>query len=386
MGEPVAPENLHNSLNPINLPPARVFRAPGRVNLIGEHTDYNEGFVLPAAIDFSTRAELQPLKERKLEIYSEEFDEYVELNLDAEFPQPTGHWSDYVIGVAVVLEKAGHRLKGARIRIRSEIPLGAGLSSSAAIEVVTAYALVKHSRLNIDRVELAKLCQQSENEFVGARVGIMDQFVSLNGRVNSALLLDCRSLDFKLFELPESIRLVICNTMVKHELAASEYNVRRAECEEGVRKLSELLPGISALRDVSAVQLEEHHEALPEVIYRRCRHVITENARVLAAAGALEALNLPSFGLLMNESHRSLRDDYEVSCRELDLMVSLAHDITGVYGARMTGGGFGGCTINLVDSDKIQNFKTVIADGYYKATRLIPEIYVTSAANGAEEI
>jgi len=169
-------------------------------------------------------------------------------------------------------------------------------------------------------------------------------------------------------------------------LAASEYNVRRAECEEGVRKLSELLPGISALRDVSAVQLEEHHEALPEVIYRRCRHVITENARVLAAAGALEALNLPSFGLLMNESHRSLRDDYEVSCRELDLMVSLAHDITGVYGARMTGGGFGGCTINLVDSDKIQNFKTVIADGYYKATRLIPEIYVTSAANGAEEI
>jgi len=386
MGEPVAPENLHNSLNPINLPPARVFRAPGRVNLIGEHTDYNEGFVLPAAIDFSTRAELQPLKERKLEIYSEEFDEYVELNLDAEFPRPTGHWSDYVIGVAVVLEKAGHRLKGARIRIRSEIPLGAGLSSSAAIEVVTAYALVKHSRLNIDRVELAKLCQQSENEFVGARVGIMDQFVSLNGRVNSALLLDCRSLDFKLFELPESIRLVICNTMVKHELAASEYNVRRAECEEGVRKLSELLPGISALRDVSAVQLEEHHEALPEVIYRRCRHVITENARVLAAAGALEALNLPSFGLLMNESHRSLRDDYEVSCRELDLMVSLAHDITGVYGARMTGGGFGGCTINLVDSDKIQNFKTVIADGYYKATRLIPEIYVTSAANGAEEI
>ena len=386
MGEPVAPENLHNSLNPINLPPARVFRAPGRVNLIGEHTDYNEGFVLPAAIDFSTRAELQPLKERKLEIYSEEFDEYVELNLDAEFPRPTGHWSDYVIGVAVVVEKAGHRLKGARIRIRSEIPLGAGLSSSAAIEVVTAYALVKHSRLNIDRVELAKLCQQSENEFVGARVGIMDQFVSLNGRVNSALLLDCRSLDFKLFELPESIRLVICNTMVKHELAASEYNVRRAECEEGVRKLSELLPGISALRDVSAVQLEEHHEALPEVIYRRCRHVITENARVLAAAGALEALNLPSFGLLMNESHRSLRDDYEVSCRELDLMVSLAHDITGVYGARMTGGGFGGCTINLVDSDKIQNFKTVIADGYYKATRLIPEIYVTSAANGAEEI
>jgi len=386
MGEPVAPENLHNSLNPINLPPARVFRAPGRVNLIGEHTDYNEGFVLPAAIDFSTRAELQPLKERKLEIYSEEFDEYVELNLDAEFPRPTGHWSDYVIGVAVVIEKAGHRLKGARIRIRSEIPLGAGLSSSAAIEVVTAYALVKHSRLNIDRVELAKLCQQSENEFVGARVGIMDQFVSLNGRVNSALLLDCRSLDFKLFELPESIRLVICNTMVKHELAASEYNVRRAECEEGVRKLSELLPGISALRDVSAVQLEEHHEALPEVIYRRCRHVITENARVLAAAGALEALNLPSFGLLMNESHRSLRDDYEVSCRELDLMVSLAHDIPGVYGARMTGGGFGGCTINLVDSDKIQNFKTVIADGYYKATRLIPEIYVTSAANGAEEI
>jgi galactokinase len=386
MGEPVAPENLHNSLNPNSLPPARVFRAPGRVNLIGEHTDYNAGFVLPAAIDFSTRAELQPLKERKLEIYSEEFDEYVELDLDDEFPRPTGHWSDYVIGVAVVLENAGHRLKGARIRIRSEIPLGAGLSSSAAIEVVTAYALVKHSRLNIDRVELAKLCQRSENEFVGARVGIMDQFVSLNGRLNSALLLDCRSLEFKLFELPESICLVICNTMVKHELAGSEYNKRRAECEAGVKRLSESLPGITALRDVSAVQLEEHREALPDVVYRRCRHVITENARVLAAAGALEALNLPSFGLLMNESHRSLRDDYEVSCRELDLMVSLAHDIDGVYGARMTGGGFGGCTINLVERDKVQIFKNSIAEGYYKATRLLPEIYVTNPANGAEEI
>ena len=382
----MAPENLHNSLNPKSLPPARVFRAPGRVNLIGEHTDYNAGFVLPAAIDFSTRAELQPLQERKLEIYSEEFDEYVELNLDAEFPRPTGHWSDYVIGVAVILENAGHRLKGARIRISSDIPLGAGLSSSAAIEVVTAYSLVKHSHLNIDRVELAKICQQSENEFVGARVGIMDQFASLNGRLNSALLLDCRSLDFKLFELPESIRLVICNTMVKHELAGSEYNRRRAECEAGVKLLSEFLPGITALRDVSAVQLEEHREALPDVVYRRCRHVITENARVLAAAGALEALNLPSFGLLMNESHRSLRDDYEVSCKELDLMVSLAHEVDGVYGARMTGGGFGGCTINLMDSDKVQNFKNSIAEGYYKATRLIPEIYVTNAANGAEEI
>jgi len=386
MGEPVAPENLHNSLNPKNLPPARVFRAPGRVNLIGEHTDYNAGFVLPAAIDFSTTAELQPLQERKLEIYSEEFDEYVELNLDAEFPRPTGHWSDYVIGVAVTLENAGHRLKGARIRIRSDIPLGAGLSSSAAIEVVTAYALVQHSRLKIDRVELAKLCQKSENEFVGARVGIMDQFASLNGRLNHALLLDCRSLEFKLFELPESIRLVICNTMVKHELAGSEYNKRRAECEAGLEKLAEFLPGITALRDVSAVQLEEHREALPEIIYRRCRHVITENARTLAAAGALEVLNLPSFGLLMNESHRSLRDDYEVSCRELDLMVSLAHEVDGVYGARMTGAGFGGCTINLVDSDKVNGFKTYIAEGYYKATKLLPEIYVTNAANGAEEI
>ncbi|HSE20132.1 MAG TPA: galactokinase [Pyrinomonadaceae bacterium] len=382
----MAPENLHNSLNPKNLPPARVFRAPGRVNLIGEHTDYNAGFVLPAAIDFSTRAELHPLKERRLEIYSEEFDEYIELNLDAEFPRPTGHWSDYVIGVAVTLENAGHRLKGARIRIRSDIPLGAGLSSSAAIEVVTAYSLVKHSRLKIDRVELAKLCQKSENEFVGARVGIMDQFASLNGRLNHALLLDCRSLDFKLFELPDSIRLVICNTMVKHELAGSEYNKRRAECEAGLKKLAEFLPGITALRDVSAVQLEEHREALPEIIYRRCRHVITENARTLAAAGALEVLNLPSFGLLMNESHRSLRDDYEVSCRELDLMVSLAHEVDGVYGARMTGGGFGGCTINLVDSDKVKSFKAYIAEGYYKATKLLPEIYVTNAANGAEEI
>ena len=386
MGERLAPDHLHNSLNPKTLPPARVFRAPGRVNLIGEHTDYNDGFVLPAAIDFSTKAELQPLKERKLEIYSEEFDEYVELNLDGEFPRPTGHWSDYVIGVAVTLENAGHRLKGARLRIQSDIPLGAGLSSSAAIEVVTAYSLVQHSRLDIDRTELAKLCQKSENEFVGARVGIMDQFVSLNGRANCALLLDCSSLDFKLFELPESIRLVICNTMVKHELAGSEYNKRRSECEAGLQMLSKFVQGITALRDVSVVQLEEHHEALPELIYRRCRHVITENARVLAAAGALEAFNIISFGLLMNESHRSLRDDYEVSCRELDVMVALAQEFRGVYGARMTGGGFGGCTINLVDSDRVQSFKAHMAEGYYKATKRIPDIYVTNAANGAEEI
>jgi len=356
------------------------------VNLIGEHTDYNDGFVMPAALEFFTWVQLSPLEPHKLQIYSENFNEEVEVDLDDQNLTARGHWSDYPIGVAVTLERAGHRLQGASLRIRGEVPIGSGLSSSAAIEVATACALTANSGLKIDSRELALLCQRAENEFVGARVGIMDQFISLFGQAQHALLLDCRSLEFKLLPLPDNVRLIICNTMVKHELASSAYNERRAQCEAGVRYLAQFYPNVRALRDVTIEQLEEHRNGLRELIYRRCRHVVTENARVLAAGEALEQHDLSRFGKLMAESHVSLRDDYEVSADELDLMVELAQKIDGVYGARMTGGGFGGSTVNLVKVERAEEFHTRVAEGYERATGLKPEIYVTNAGDGAEEV
>src|SRR5688500_14759830 len=273
----------------------RTFRATGRVNLIGENTDYNDGFVMPAAIDFSTRVTTSLLETCRLQIISENFGEgdEVEGDLDDQNLTRRGHWSDYPVGVAVVLERAGYRLRGAKLRIRGEVPLGSGLSSSAAVEVATASALVANSGLNIDARKLARLCQRAENEFVGARVGIMDQFVSLFGKAHKALLLDCRSLEFRLLPLPDNVRLIICNTMVKHELASSAYNERRAQCEAGANHLN-----VAALRDVTLEQLEQHRSGLPEVVYRRCRHVVTENARVLAAGEALEQGDLNRFGKL----------------------------------------------------------------------------------------
>ena len=364
----------------------RFFRAPGRVNLIGEHTDYNDGFVMPAAIDFYTWVRVAPLETRQLHIRSQNYDEEIEVDLNDPNIAPRGHWSDYPIGVAVMLERAGHRLRGAHLEIRGEVPIGSGLSSSAAIEVATACALTAISGLEIDRRELALICQRAENEFVGARVGIMDQFVSLFGQAHKALLLDCRSLEFKLLPVPDNVRLIICNTMVKHALASSAYNERRAQCEAGVKHLQRAVPHVKALRDVTREQLEQYGHDLPEVVYRRCRHVITENERVLEAANALERRDLKEFGRLMAESHRSLRDDYEVSSAELDLMVELAQPIEGVYGARMTGGGFGGCTVNLVAVEQRDEFRARVADGYERAMKIKPEIYICTPSDGAEEV
>jgi galactokinase len=365
---------------------ARVFRAPGRVNLIGEHTDYNDGFVMPAAIDLYTWVAAAPVEGRRFLIRSENFSEAAEFDLDEPAPRPRGHWSDYARGTVVELERAGYGLRGASLLVESEVPVGAGLSSSAAIEVAVALAMLAVAGLTIDRVELAKLCQRAENEFVGARVGIMDQFVSCNGHAGHALALDCRSLDYRLVPLPENVRLVIANTMVKHELAGGEYNARRAECEAGVRHLAKFLPNVRALRDVTLDELKAYGKDLPEVIYRRCRHVISENGRVILAAEALEGHDLGAMGRLMRESHLSLRDDYEVSCRELDIMVELAEKVEGVYGARMTGGGFGGCTINLVEAARVEEFKLAVGRGYAQATGREPDIYTCVAAEGAQEM
>jgi galactokinase len=360
-----------------------VYRAPGRVNLIGEHTDYNDGFAMPAAIEFYCWVALGTREDRTLSVYSEEFSAGAEADLSSAAPAPTKTWSDYPIGVALQLEKAGFRLRGANLLIESEVPIGAGLSSSAAIEVATALALSEQSGWSPDRVQLALLCQKAENEFVGARVGIMDQFVSLHGQQDHALMLDCRSLSFESLLIPDSVKLVISNTMVKHELASGEYNRRRADCEEAVRLLSGVLPGIRALRDVSLEQLEKHRGVLSEVIYKRALHIVSENARVLDSAEALRSGDIVRFGQRMAESHKSLRDLYEVSCRELDLMVDLAYQQKGVYGARMTGGGFGGATINLVDARHAGEFKEKMAKAYQKEMGLVPQIYICKPAEGA---
>jgi galactokinase len=361
-----------------------IYRAPGRVNLIGEHTDYNEGFVLPAAIGFCCWVAAAPRSDRKLVIHSENFNETVEVSLDSLAPLGKKHWANYPVGVAWALEQSGKRLSGASVFIAGEVPLGAGLSSSAAIEVAVGFALLNQSGLKVDRIELAKLCQRAENEFVGARVGIMDQFVSCNGRAAHALLLDCRSLEFELVKLPADVQLVICNTMVKHEISSGEYNTRRAECEEGVRVLQSVLPAIRALRDVTLAQLEKHRGLLARKVFLRCRHVITENARVIKSVEAFKKGNLRALGPLMRDSHQSLRDDYEVSCKELDLMTEIAASQPGVIGARMTGGGFGGCTINLVETSGADDFKRLLGAQYLSKTGLSPEIYVSSASEGAQ--
>jgi len=365
---------------------ARVYRAPGRVNLIGEHTDYNEGFVMPAAIDFYTWAAVAPRNDRRVAVRSENFSEAVEFDLDEREPRRRGHWSDYARGVAVTLERAGVRLRGADVLIKSDVPVGAGLSSSAAVEVAFGYAMLDASGALVNRVELARLCQRAENEFVGVRCGLMDQFIASNALAGHALMLDCRSLDFDLLPLHAGVCLVVCNTSVRHALAGGEYNARRAECEEGVRLLARALPRVRALRDVTADEIERLRNELPEVVYRRCRHVVTENARVFEAKAALEVGDLDAFGRLMRESHRSLRDDYEVSCAELDLLVKLACDAEGVYGARMTGGGFGGCTVNLVRAGEVESFRQTVARGYERATGRAPEIYVCSPAQGVGRV
>src|SRR5450759_5643777 len=374
----------------------RIYQAPGRVNLIGDHTDYNDGFVMPAAIGFYTRASVAPRHDRKLVIHSENYSEQVEFDLDHLPATGAGHWSDYVIGVVKMLERSGKKLGGANLLVDGDVPQGAGLSSSASIEVAVGYALLdladqaidrtEIGQTKIDRTKLASLCQQAENEFVGARCGVMDQFVASHGKRGQALLLDCRSLEYRLLPLPDDAALAICNTMVKHSIAKGEYNQRRAECEAGVRGLSKYLPNVRALRDVTPEDLEAYGHELPDIVMRRCRHVIGENARVLQAAGALELGDLQAFGNLMRQSHRSLRDDFEVSCSELDVMVELAEQAEGVYGARMTGGGFGGCTIALVRAGCVEAFKRTIQEGYERSAGCKPEIYLCSAADGVGQV
>jgi galactokinase len=358
-------------------PPTTVVRSPGRVNLIGEHTDYNEGFVLPVAIDRAILIAAAPRHDREVHLYALNFDEGTEFSLNRIERDEGRPWSNYQRGVTLVLEERGLPLVGMDACIWGDVPIGSGLSSSAAVEVATAFAFQILSGFELGRVEMALLCQRAENEFVGVQCGIMDQFIACLGRRDHALLIDCRSLDYKHVPLPPEAAIVVCDTMVRRGLVDSEYNARRRECAAGARLL-----GVKALRDVPVEEFERRRGELPEVVRRRCRHVIYENRRTLDSVEALRRGNLAEFGRLMNESHRSLRDDYEVSCRELDVMVEAAQRVEGVYGSRMTGAGFGGCTVSLVEAEAVEGFRDQVAQDYEAATGIEPSIYVCRAEDG----
>jgi galactokinase len=334
---------------------ARVFSAPGRVNLIGEHTDYNDGFVLPIAIERRTFVVGCPRADRLVSVRSSNTSTEFTFDLDRPAPQRHGHWLDYVEGTAQVMMSRGFRLRGAELLISSDVPVGAGLSSSAALEIATGYALASLSSGEpVDRMALALSAQSAEHRYVGTRCGIMDQFIATFAEADSALLIDCRSL--ARHAVPFSLGsacLLICDTRVKHELASSAYNERRAQCEIAVAMLRAARPSVSSLRDVTWEQFEAAESGLPDLILRRARHVISENARTLRAFADLKAGRLADFGRLMLASHRSLKEDFEVSSDEQDEAVDAAMSAPRVYGSRMTGGGFGGCTITLLEQDAV---------------------------------
>ncbi|HEV2273779.1 MAG TPA: galactokinase [Acidobacteriaceae bacterium] len=359
------------------------FAAPGRVNLIGEHTDYSGGFVMPAAIDFRTVATICARPDSKILIRSKNMPDEVALSTDDLPAAGRHHWSDYPIGVAWSLAQEGIRIGGFDLSISGNVPLGAGLSSSASIEVATAYALLSLARMEMPVTRIALVCQRAENGFVGAQSGIMDQFIACAGQQDHALMLDCRSLEYRLLPIPSHVRIVICNSMVKHTHAGGEYNQRREEVEEGTRILHRLHPHIELLRDATDQDLASAREKMPEPVYRRCRHIVTENKRVQQAASALERGELRSFGALMLAAHRSIREDFEASCKELDTLVALAADLPGCYGARMTGGGFGGCTVNLVEDALAESFRDAIHERYRRATGIDADVYLCRASDGA---
>ncbi len=364
-----------------------VVQAPGRVNLIGEHTDYNEGFVFPAAIDRWVVVAARSRVDSRVRIYSAMHEEVAEFQSDGVL-EAQGNWADYPKGVVREFQKLGHSLCGFDAAIVGNVPMGAGLSSSAAVEMAVGKGLVVLNGIEISGPDLALLGQRAENHFVGVNCGIMDQFISANGRAGHALFLDCRDLSFELVPLfGDDVQIVICNSGVTRGLTDSAYNDRRAACESGVSLLArEMGADIRALRDVSMEMLDVYGDALSESVLKRCRHVITENERTQRAVVLLKQGDLSGFGQLMVASHESLRDDYEVSGEELDLLVEIALNVPGVLGARMTGAGFGGCTVNIVERDAVSALTDAINDRYSRITGLTPEIYVCSAVNGAEQV
>ncbi len=364
----------------------RMFAAPGRVNLIGEHTDYADGFVMPAAIDFATFAAIGSREDGKLVLRSENFKEHVIHPLNAMPQRGRGHWSDYPLGVISALREEGIEIPAFNMTLNGDVPVGAGLSSSAAIEVATMVAVLSLTGAKIPLPRIAQLCQRAENGYVGASTGIMDQFVACCGAADHALLLDCRSLAFRLAPIPPDLSIVISNTMVKHSHAGGEYNTRRAEVEEGTEILRRHRPEIKKLRDATEEDLKQWGSEMPPGVLKRTRHVITENQRTVAAADALEYGDLKTLGRLMYEAHASYRDDFGGSCPEADVLVELASKEAGCIGARLTGGGFGGCTVNLVETACARQFSDNLRRGYKEATGIAADIYLCHASAGAHEV
>ena len=367
--------------------PPRFFRAPGRVNLIGEHTDYNDGFVLPMALNYQTTVAAARRDDDLVEVYSLNYDELQKFDFNAAPRRRTHEWINYVEGIGRVLRDQGYKIGGANLLIGSDVPVGAGLSSSAAIEIAVGLALTSINEIEIEKLPLALAGQAAEHEYVGTKSGIMDQFVAAFGRAGHALLIDCRALAAETIPLNlDGIEIIVCNSGVKHSHASNEYNIRRAECEKGVELLRNYLPEIKALRDVSLADLERFGSFLPDVIRRRCRHIVTENNRTVESAKAFRAGDVELAGKLMLASHYSMRDDFEISCRELDTLVALAENFEGVSGARMTGGGFGGCTINLVRREHCDKFVEFISREYERQTGRHADIFRVYACDGAVEI
>ncbi len=356
-----------------------IARAPGRVNLIGEHTDYNDGFVLPMTIDYDIRVAARPRPDRTVRLYSCDLDKRDTFSLDdirRVGDRPT--WADYVRGVAHVLQREGYTLRGMDAAITGNVPRAAGLSSSAALELASITAFRLLSQLDLDPVQAALLGQRAENEFVGMRCGIMDQFISSLGKADHALLIDCRSLGYQAVPLPAGVRIVVTDSAIRRGLVDSAYNERRAQCEEGAR-----LMGVKALRDVSAEMLEANRTRLSDVVARRCRHVVTEDQRTLDSVEALKRGDLETFGRLMNESHASMRDGFEITTQDIDVLVEIQQNAPGCLGARMTGGGFGGCTVALAREEKALLLVEAIQALYPARTGRIPQVYVCRATDGA---
>ena len=363
-----------------------IFVAPGRVNLIGEHTDYAEGFVMPVAIDFATLAAISPRTDGKVVLYSENFGEEKTFDAAALPASAAKHWSDYPLGVLAILAGEGHTIPAFSLSLWGDVPLGSGLSSSAALEVVTMLSVLSLIGASYPGPVLARLCQRVENEFVGANCGIMDQFISANGKEDHALLLDCRDLSFKLAPIPADVAIVIANTMVKHSIAGGDYPTRRRESEAACAIINGHRGGVPFLRDATLDDLEKWGHEMEPKSYLRAKHVITEDLRTVAAEKALEKGDLAEVGRLMAEAHTSYSKDFEGSCAEADAMVEMAQDLPGLIGARLTGGGFGGCTVNLVEREHAKAFAEALGNRYFARFAIQPQIHICHASGGAHRL
>jgi len=382
-------EIIHTFTEKFALPPTLLAQAPGRVNLLGEHIDYNDGVVLPVAIDRTVRIAATPSGDHRMVLYAKDLDKEVSIPLDHLDSKtdvrgnPLPSWALYPAGVAWSLKELGLPTPGCLAVYSSDVPIGAGLSSSAAVEVAFGVLFQSLGGWELDRMTLAKRCQRAENAYVGVSCGLMDQFASAHGVKDHALRFDTRSLDWEPLQLPEGMAVVIADSGVRRSLTTSAYNERRSSCEQAVEILRQYLPEITSLRDVPTTVFAAYKDTLPETVRMRAEHVVREIARVESAVTALRRQDARTFGALMYAGHISLRDLYQVSTPELDILVDTARELPGYVGARLTGAGFGGCTVNLVRESQAEPFIQQLSDEYFKATGRVAQIYMCQASDGA---